>query len=447
MADMENRYRNHHNDWCEKIASYIKNFGGTNTYFDTYPQIKVDPKLVIHGGDLSDVTWGWDFTADELFDLTYQQFYNANIPMISVLGNHDETNGIPHSEADMFVRKSFNKAESLSSDFSFDEILKDSISKNSYYVAKFKGVQIATVNDALESTGTQWSTFKSKLDTNKPALFFSHRPLGDQMREEAKLGTDLIDYISTFPNPNHYAGHDHVYYTENLGSFTSYVAPYLHKEEKENDSGVYHPSGFLALLVSTTQGVLETKLIHYDYESVTGCWPDYSVCGVGTTCNRCCHSNRNALGTQCGGKKWDDGTLCGDGTTCEYCNNDFSYWYGKAFTACGSEPKWDDGTLCGVGTTCNACKNSYTYWYGKALTACGSEPKWGDGTRCLAGTSCNACKNSYSWWYGKAGHHCGYEPCWEYGTVCGTGTTCNSCCSGNGGAYCPWYYFGVCTCG
>ena len=360
MADMENKYRNHHHVWCEKIANYVMNFGGTNTYFDDHPNIKVDPKLVIHGGDLSDTTYHWDFTADELFDMTYQQFYDANIPMISILGNHDETNGIPHSQAELFVRKSFNKAEYLSSDFSFDEIPKDTTSKNSYYTAKFKGLQIATVNDALESTGSQWSIFKSKLDTNKPALFFSHRPLGDQQREEAKLGSNLIDYIKRFPNPTHYAGHDHVYYPESHGGFTSYVAPYLHLKESSK-SGVYHPPGFLALLVSPAQGVLETKVINYDYEEVTRCWPDESICGVGTTCKYCCHTNRNALGTKCGGKKWDDGILCGYGTTCDYCKNSATYWYGKAFTACGSEPTWGDGTLCLAGTSCNAYRNSYSW--------------------------------------------------------------------------------------
>ena len=129
MADMENEYRNHHHDWCEKIANYVKNFGGTNTYFDNHSNIKVGPKLVIHGGDLSDTTYHWDFTADKLFDMTYQQFYDANIPMISFLGNHDETNGVPHSQAELFVRNSFNKAEYPSSDFSFDEIQKDTTSK------------------------------------------------------------------------------------------------------------------------------------------------------------------------------------------------------------------------------------------------------------------------------------------------------------------------------
>jgi len=141
---------------------------------------------------------------------------------------------------------------------------------------------------------------------------------------------------------------------------------------------------------------------------------------------------------------WGDQTLCGEGTTCWKCCSSSSYWYSKAFTACGQEPKWEDGKACALGTTCNACQNPATYWWGKAFTACGSEPRWADGTRCLAGTSCRACQNSATWWDSKFGHHCGVEPCKHRGTICGAGTTCNDCCAGS--ADCPWYQFGVCNC-
>lgn len=142
---------------------------------------------------------------------------------------------------------------------------------------------------------------------------------------------------------------------------------------------------------------------------------------------------------------WKDGSICGLGTTCNWCYHKATYWYGKAFTACGPEPKWDNGTRCLLGTSCNACREKATYWYGKAFTACGPEPKWGDGTRCLAGTSCNACRNSYSWWWSKFGHHCGKEKCWAPGTVCGRGTTCESRCC-NGRFEYRWYWFGFGKC-
>ena len=184
-----------------------------------------------------------------------------------------------------------------------------------------------------------------------------------------------------------------------------------------------------------------------DSKRITEGWKDGTLCGLGMTCNDCENDATywwsKAL-TACGDEpKWSDGAICALGTTCNACRNPSSYWYLKAFTACGSEPKWSDGAVCALGTTCNACRNKATYWWGKAFTACGSEPKWGNGTRCLLGTTCNACKNEATWWVGKVGHHCGSEPCWTSGTVCGAGTTCNSCCQGSS---CPWYQLGVCKC-
>jgi hypothetical protein len=56
-----------------------------------------------------------------------------------------------------------------------------------------------------------------------------------------------------------------------------------------------------------------------------------------------------------------------------------------------------DGTVCGLGTTCNNCKNKATYWYSKAFTACGEEPCWTSRTICAAGSTCNKCCHGYSW--------------------------------------------------
>jgi len=137
---------------------------------------------------------------------------------------------------------------------------------------------------------------------------------------------------------------------------------------------------------------------------------------------------------------WDDGSICGLGTTCNYCKHKATYWYGKAFTACGEEPKWGDGTRCLAGTSCNNCRNSYEWWDSKFGHHCGKEPKWDDGTRCAAGTTCeNNCKNGYyEWWHGIVGHACGKEPCWGRDTAC-YGTACRQCCDG---AHQPWYWFG-----
>lgn len=64
---------------------------------------------------------------------------------------------------------------------------------------------------------------------------------------------------------------------------------------------------------------------------------------------------------------WGDGALCGIGTSCFRCCNPHKYWVRKLMTACGDEPCWGGGTVCGAGTTCRACCHGAHcpwYWFG-----------------------------------------------------------------------------------
>lgn len=108
--------------------------------------------------------------------------------------------------------------------------------------------------------------------------------------------------------------------------------------------------------------------------------------------------------------------------------------------------EWEDGTLCGVGTTCWWCQNEYSFWYSKAMTACGSEQCLEDGSRCAIGTTCDSCcSNSYGYWDSLLFSACGKEPCSDTGTFCWSGSSCSECCSGD--SDCPWYGFGYgCFC-
>mmetsp|Transcript_6014 Transcript_6014/g.11787 ORF Transcript_6014/g.11787 Transcript_6014/m.11787 type:complete len:1118 (+) Transcript_6014:86-3439(+) len=128
--------------------------------------------------------------------------------------------------------------------------------------------------------------------------------------------------------------------------------------------------------------------------------------------------------------KYDDGTLCLLGTSCFGCKNPATYWYGKAFTACGTEARWDDGTVCLAGSSCSQCKNPATFWPDATFTwKCGSMDCWKDGTICLEGTTCNSCCNPSTFWPDRDfTFKCGEMPCWEEGTTCLLSTTCNSCC-------------------
>lgn len=106
----------------------------------------------------------------------------------------------------------------------------------------------------------------------------------------------------------------------------------------------------------------------------------------------------------------------------------------------------EDGTLCVVGTTCMSCKNEYSFWYSKAMTACGSEPCLPDGSRCASGTTCNTCcSDSYEYWDSLLFTACGSAPCSDEGTLCWSGSSCGECCSGE--YDCPWYGLGYgCSC-
>jgi hypothetical protein len=67
---------------------------------------------------------------------------------------------------------------------------------------------------------------------------------------------------------------------------------------------------------------------------------------------------------------WADGTVCGLGTTCNNCMNEATYWYSKAFTACGTEPCWPSRTICGAGSTCDKCCNGYSWKLDQFFTSC-----------------------------------------------------------------------------
>jgi hypothetical protein len=419
---METEYRGHLTKFCRKLVDYVKDLASSGLTFDgTFAHYQIKPDLVIHGGDISDGTYGtWDQegsdAADVLFSDVWQQLYDAGIPMISGLGNHDFSTSYTdrtNQQANKFVLDSFLKTKSLlGQDFDFTEIIHPHVGADgpSLFKAEFRGFQIAHLNYHglfMDPNGIQFDAFSNSLDRTKKTIFISHFPVSHQ---------NVKELVWEFPGAAHLSGHVHVPGQRTIRnpsnaaqSFVDYTAAYPHPWELGN-TGAYYDPGMYAALVSPTQGVLQVKSIVIPYEAVTGCWPDGTICGVGTTCNQCCHENRRALGTKCGGEKWSDGTICGLGTTCRYCKNEATFWYGKVFTACGIE----------------SC--------------------WGDGTVCLPGTSCNRCCNDDSWWFGDVAQKCGDEPCWSRGTVCGIGTTCKSCCTGNSNANCPWYYFGVCTC-
>jgi predicted phosphodiesterase len=395
ISDLESGYRGRKSADCEAKMEQI---------------IAQRPDLVIHGGDLYDGQYS-SSSDKEIDGGIWNMLYEANIPMITVNGNHDGFDQVARN----FVQQSFLKTQALvgADNFKFWPVLVEGQASETGYYAEFKGVQIASFlytnpdGPSQETINLMQSQFLE--GTTKPTLVVNHAPI--QTLSSTRLQAMVFGLA---PGSAVLSGHTHTSrktpYDNTVTTFVDYTAPYPHRWESMVNGKATTPkeNGMIRFAVSPTDGVISHEVID-----------------SGTA------------------RDWKDGALCGLGTTCNSCINGYEYWFSKAMTACGAEPKWEDGTLCAAGTTCNQCKNDYSYWYGKAFTACGAEPKWGDGTYCLAGTSCNACQNGAHWWVGAAGMHCGAEPCWTAGTICGVGTTEKECCNG---ASCPWYMLGICTC-
>jgi len=448
LSDLEYAYRGHFGDKCKNLINWVKDIGSKGYTFDgEFASYSVDADLVIHGGDLSDLRWGvWgakgtcgnckgDDASDHLYSNHWQQLYDAGIPMISALGNHDyDPNDPKTAEPNKFVSQSYAKSKDLmGNDFEYKEF-KNTHDENgpSLFVSDFEGVQIVNLNylgNSLEYYD-QYYALSDALDDTKTTMFFGHFPITGRAPLTSTSLSRLITLIDRFDGKaKYFCGHNHVRSgPRKFGNSEAYVAAYAHPNWEIGGTGVYHDAGLYAILVSPTKGILQVKNIHIP-DSAYGCYSDGTFCLAGTTCGNCCHDARNGMGTICGGKRWSDGTLCGLGTTCGFCKNEIggTYWWSKAMTACGEEPRWNDGTIC-VGDACKVCRNKATWWHEKVHMACGTEPKWQDGTVCGLGTSCNQCINKATWWPGKAFTACGSEPCWGKGTVC---LTCGQCCGGH----------------
>jgi len=396
---------------------------------------------VIHGGDISDKTYGiWkkkgSDAADSEYETIWGQLYDAGIAMISAVGNHDyarDQSDELNQEVNKFVLQSYQKTKDLKGDsFSFEEFNDGSNVIPSYFNSVFRGVQIVNLNhyEPVERNTNQLNDLEESLDYDKQTIFFGHFPIFSLPED---VENEYKNLIGTFNQSKtiYLSGHAHRrlrrFEIPDSGNwFEDYVAPYPHYYPFPRES--FDPldvPGIYAVLVSPTNGVLQVKTIDIPYYEVSGCWANNTICGVGTTCNLCCYT---VVGTVCGGELFEDGVLCELGTTCQQCKNKATLWVDHggydAHMACGTEC-WPDGTVCGAGSTCNKCCNTARNALG---TKCGGD-LWNDGTLCGLGTTCNHCRNRATYWTSKTMTACGTEPCWPDWTVCGAGTTCNKCCN------------------
>jgi len=357
ISDLEVNYRDHTTYLSKGIVNDIKTLKRRNLRFSDGQVI--DPKIVVHGGDNTD--WVWGDTSDAGFDAVWKQLYDAKIPMISVFGNHDFSFGKDNNDKPKnkwktglnkgFVTKSINAAKKLGVKVKASVGPKFSYGP-SFYNLEFKGVQftmfdLGPFNPSYDTRGkkdngvSQTRNFFSKVDTSKPTIFTAHFPWEYTLNygemgssDKTKYKAELKKFLQKFPKGSGYfAGHTHRERRTDIGGtkVKQYVAPYPWNYAS-NPKGV---PGYYAVQVSPSKGVIEVKSIKTFYY----CKKHGELCGLGTTCQKCC------LNIQEGGITRTE------------------WWWGKAMTACGKEPCWKKGTRCLPGTSCrNCCNGSKHIW-------------------------------------------------------------------------------------
>jgi len=476
FADLENDYRGHSPEHSRRNLEYMRDIGSKGLRFDgEFSDVKIDPQLYIHGGDINRDGWasGWDpakdfwwaegglhKTPDDEFNKVWNALYEpvegrAGKPTLSIFGNHDWvdadrdrsnggvalTDGILSSQEQHesnlksleFVRKTMEKSKPFG--VTYKAIQPDGNTGPVHYVAEFNGIQIVLLqNDGiLESYdwnnvagGQRTRTYThdnqidrvvDAIDKSKTTLFTTHFPLTNKNGGKAESGCANREEAEDCPlRMPSFEKMLKDFAPERAAIFTGHNhwasrRDHVIAGKTFTDYTAPYPWAHL----SEDKTSVEIKAGAY----AVLVSPSAGVLQV----------KQVELRPKC----WEDGTRCTGGalgtceTQCCYRSDNYEYWYSKAWHACGMEPKWDDGSICALGTSCNACKNEATFWHSKVITACGNEPKWNDGDRCALGTSCKMCKTKATYWYGKAWTACGNEPKWNDGSICALGTSCNAC--------------------
>lgn len=302
VSDLETKFRGHDIDRSRYVVRYIRDLQEEQLFFDgNYSNYQIKPDLVIHGGDIGR-HWACDTPRflfiggcrtpqDEIIDI-WEQLYEANIPMISTFGNHDwkptagtgnplwegATTRERDSEVDRinrqspeFVTLTYERSAQIDPSFEYNEIPPTGAIGQSMYKATFRDFQLASFNAAynwesyddhgIYTADDQFRRLSNALDREKKTIFFSHFPLSSRrLNEQTPTANEAKALIREFGNgTHHFAGHYHAAlieeYNEALPHFNDYIAPYPHHW------GGREP-GFLAILASKEEGVLQVKTIN-----------------------------------------------------------------------------------------------------------------------------------------------------------------------------------------
>ena len=308
IGDAEPRMRGNTNAEVSRAVRNLVSLKSSRVrYFDANggKQYRIDPKLVILGGDISA-----DRNTSIATDMgLYGPLYAAGVPFIAGFGNHDwETNWSAdrHSEAGRraneattaFTRETYRRSAALPGGLTYQEIAPAAANGPTTFFATFRGVDIANFNTFLyepsydypaasplgcsASTAGPCPLYRSAepqiaaMDTiarrspKRTMLVVQHYPLttntlfwndyGATGRSVDQQRQRLLQFMTTHDKVALFAAHNHtsqkVRHAFNGRLVGEYIAPYF------GGNGGHDPSragGALAILVSPTKGILEVK--------------------------------------------------------------------------------------------------------------------------------------------------------------------------------------------
>ncbi|MCP4434164.1 MAG: hypothetical protein GY812_01515 [Actinomycetia bacterium] len=312
IGDSEPRMRGNTN---AELSAYVQNLLSykttTERYFDADGGIhRIDPELVILGGDISE-----DRGTSIANDLPiWQPLYNAGVPFIAGFGNHDWdpdswgdgpgyslAGHLSNENTRALVAETQRRSAATTPQFTYQQFGPTSAHGPDTYLSAYRGVGIASFNTYLYhpsyfypegwpascnpllggagcqryvSAESQIQALEDALDPDpsRPMLFVQHYPLTTgsgwwndygvsgatvSQQKDRLLGLmDRFDEVALLAGHNHSSGH----YTHNVGGreLNEYVAPYF---GGGNGEDLTRGGGFVALLVSSTRGIIEVKTI------------------------------------------------------------------------------------------------------------------------------------------------------------------------------------------
>jgi hypothetical protein len=313
IGDSEARMRGNTN---AEIASYVQNlisYRSTTVRHFSYDggRYRIDPELVVLGGDISadrDTSLETDMPL-------WQPLYSNGIAFIAGFGNHDweplnfgdgsagysVAGHLSNENTKAFTNETYRRSAALTPQFRYRRVGPTSVHGPDTFHASYRGVEIVNFNTFLyqpsyrypegwplscnvlsggagcqifSSAEPQIERMNDLLDPQgtRTALFIQHYPLttGDSWWSDYDVsGTNisqkkqrLLGLMSQFDNVALFAGHNHndLRTSHQFGGRTlnEFVAPYFGGGNGDDPS---RGGGFLAILVSPTQGILEVRTI------------------------------------------------------------------------------------------------------------------------------------------------------------------------------------------